>query len=514
MNFKHKDRQFAQRITAEQAQFTKKLVIPKTIYFVSSSNFETKSISTELSRWDLFISGLKYQLKFSSDPSIGNLEKYLVYRYATVNTPYGLGNILRCLRFTLVSEEGFCAKSLITLLNKYGNATGDVRHDRFYSILFIFRQLVSVQFPGFEGNFESEIEMILRPKSNSFLIYQNFENILSYADTTLIQNGLIKSADSIDELSVVDLKNICILGICFVTGARPVQLSKIRASDVKIDFGSNHKIAKYSLKLPLAKKSKKSRNNFIYIKLPEELGYLLINYVSKMQFDEDKQLFASYQTVEMVNNAIRFALICFNPLETQSRFGMLDLPTPTLTSMDFRHNIGHTLAMRGASVEEIAYILGHSSTVPARHYILSTPELAEIKARTLGINPVYRDMIAMMLTGDISSHERWQGDIVVGTVNNQLHFGIGGCGKTGKDCPFSPVRSCYGCQDFHPFADANHISVLKDVQQEIEALSDLTDKSGSSLFSAGTIHEQTKFEVMSVIARCKWHKDVDDEKNH
>lgn len=511
MHYDRKNILCEENLTVEQAEFTRRLVIPKTIYLVSSSNFETKSISTELDTWELLISGLKYQLKFSSDKSIGYLEKYLVYRYATVNTPYGLGKILRGLRFLLNSNVFFSAKSLIAILNRCASASDEIENERFYSILFILRQLISVEFPGFEGSYEAEIELILRPKRNSFLIYQNIDNVLSHADTTLIQNGLIKSANSVDRLSVVDLKNICILGICYVTGARPVQLSKIKASDVKVDFGDNLNTAKYSLKMQLAKKSNYSKNNFVYLKLPEELGLLLINYLTRMNFSNEEQIFESCHTVEMVNNAIRFALICFNPIETQSRFGMLELSTPALTSMDFRHNIGHTLAMRGAGAEEIAYILGHSSTVAARHYIMATPELADIKARTLGINSVYQEMVAMLLTGDISSNDRWQGDIVAGTINNQFHFGLGGCGKTGEACPFSPVRSCYGCQDFHPFADADHISVLKDVQQEIEALSDLSDSTGSSLFSAGTVHEQTKFEVMSVIARCKWHKDADDE---
>uniref|UniRef100_A0A486XGY6 Phage integrase n=1 Tax=Rheinheimera sp. BAL341 TaxID=1708203 RepID=A0A486XGY6_9GAMM len=437
----------------------------------------------------------------------------LVYRYATLNTPCNLVRILRTLNFLINSEAELSSASLIQKLNKFSNLEYDGATEKFYTTLFILRQLVSIEYPGFE-ECEAEVEQLFRPAQNSFLIYQNIDNILSLADTSLIQNGLINAAHSLDELSIVDLKNICILGICYVTGARPVQLSKIAASDLKIDFGRDVKTAKYSLRLPLAKKSKKTTADFVIIKVPEELGFLLTNYINKINIKVDEQLFSSDNTVEMVNNAIRFALICFNPIETQSRFGMLELSTPALTSMDFRHNIGHTLAMRGASAEEIAYILGHSSTVAARHYIMATPELADIKARTLGINLVYQEMVAMLLTGDISSHERWHGDVVAGTINNQLHFGLGGCGKTGEPCPFSPVRSCYGCQDFHPFADADHISVLKDVQQEIEALSDLSDKTGSSLFSAGTVHEQTKFEVISVIARCKLYKDVDGETDH
>ncbi|MXD47192.1 tyrosine-type recombinase/integrase, partial [Escherichia coli] len=68
---------------------------------------------------------------------------------------------------------------------------------------------------------------------------------------------------------------------------------------------------------------------------------------------------------------------------------------PSITSTDLRHNVGHSLAMQGASAEEIAHILGHSSLVVAKHYIRATPALALIRAKALGSNPVWQNMVAM-----------------------------------------------------------------------------------------------------------------------
>src|SRR5690606_15591681 len=72
---------------------------------------------------------------------------------------------------------------------------------------------------------------------------------------------------------------------------------------------------------------------------------------------------------------------------------------PRLTAYDFRHHVGHSLAMSGASADHIARILGHSSTVVARHYIAATPELAVIKQKALGENAAYQEMMGMILTG-------------------------------------------------------------------------------------------------------------------
>jgi hypothetical protein len=45
---------------------------------------------------------------------------------------------------------------------------------------------------------------------------------------------------------------------------------------------------------------------------------------------------------------------------------------PVYTASLFRHNVGHSMAMSGASAPEIAYILGQSSYVVADRYIAAT----------------------------------------------------------------------------------------------------------------------------------------------
>ncbi|MDA6365785.1 site-specific integrase, partial [Escherichia coli] len=94
-----------------------------------------------------------------------------------------------------------------------------------------------------------------------------------------------------------------------------------------------------------------------------------------------------------------------------------------ITPTDLRHNVGHSLAMQGVSAEEIAHILGHSSLTVAKYYILATPALALIRAKALGINPVWQNMVAMMLTGELTSSTKWQDQRVVGIIGDELHDG-------------------------------------------------------------------------------------------
>jgi len=60
---------------------------------------------------------------------------------------------------------------------------------------------------------------------------------------------------------------------------------------------------------------------------------------------------------------------------------------------------------------------------------------------------------------------------------------------------------------FHPFIDANHSIVLESVQNEINDLIRLSDGIGVSRNPLIRVHESTKFEIESVIARCAMHKE-------
>ncbi|MNE60220.1 hypothetical protein D3C80_1553520 [compost metagenome] len=64
---------------------------------------------------------------------------------------------------------------------------------------------------------------------------------------------------------------------------------------------------------------------------------------------------------------------------------------------------------------------------------------------------------------------------------------------------------------FHPFIGANHSQVLESIQNEINDLIRLSDGIGVSRNPLIRIHESTKFEIESVIARCAMHKEDRNE---
>jgi hypothetical protein len=144
---------------------------------------------------------------------------------------------------------------------------------------------------------------------------------------------------------------------------------------------------------------------------------------------------------------------------------------PRLTTYCFRHNVGHSLALAGASTEEIAYILGHSSLIAAAYYISATPELAMLKSKALGDNPVWQNMVNLLLTDYVIDESEWSGETVSGSLGDQLHIKIGACERPDEHCHLAKVRSCYGCFYFRPFKSINkHHSVLRQHSMNIRKL--------------------------------------------
>ncbi len=293
----------------------------------------------------------------------------------------------------------------------------------------------------------------------------------------------------------------------YVTGLRPVQLAKLSAEDIKIDTTrTTDHFHRYSILIPYAKQARYVHEK-IAVKLPEEVAEIIIAYIERFDLSPKDKLFdLGENSARFCSKAINTQLFDFAPATYREAVLSGEMIQQKYSFSDFRHHVGYSLAMAGSSAEEIAYILGHSSVITARHYIFSTPELAQIRAQALGKNSLYRQMIAMLLTGRLVYKKDWHQKKVLGNIASKIHYDIGGCSYE-DTCLFQPVRNCYGCIYFHPFIDANHNHVLESIQSEINDLIKLSDGIGVSRNPLIRVHESTKFEIESVIARCALQKD-------
>lgn len=486
------------------------LQLPKLIKFYRADKFDSTFVNTESDSWQFLYSGDKLRLKFQKFNHLEKkLVKFFLASYIQINTPSSLDDKLSvfiyALNYLKNNKLNISYKNLKTLLIQLAK---DNKSTYYYHLKFFIKLLFLEEFKYFPIEQEYELEFIERPKSfNSKLYYQQNIDPIEWATISMIQKGFIELNHNIKRLDQQTLFFSSILGLVYTSGLRPVQLAKLSVQDIRVDTTATkeNQFHRYSILIPYAKQARYVHEK-IAIKLPEEIATILIAYIKKSNLLPDDQLF------DMGDNAARFCsraintqLFNFSPSEYQSAVISGEIIRQKYSYSDFRHHVGYSLAMSGSSAEEIAYILGHSSLVTARHYIFSTPELAQIRAQALGQNSLYHQMIAMILTGRLVYKSEWDQKMVIGNIGDTIHYDIGGCAYKDK-CLFHPVRNCYGCIYFHPFIDGNHRNTLSAIQREIEDLVRLSDGIGITRNPLIRIHETTKFEIESVITRCSMYK--------
>lgn len=486
----------------------KSLFIPEKIFLKSSSDFDDKHINNEGDKWVFYYSGSKRYVYFKLDDLTNTLLKYFCFKYASTMFP----TFLPVLSYQWAQAFSYCrgyGGFTLHILRQF--LENDALNARsFYSILFGLKILCSEEFPGFTLEDYEDLEFIPRPNAYNWEIYKDIDNLLDPFEKNMISKGLFEMATALargKSYDIRELKQATILGLSYVTGARPVQLAKLAVRDLRIDtYNTNTGLIRYSILLPYVKQRRLTTERLL-LAIPPEIGALIKHYVDRAQLlSNDKMFDMGGAAPAFVSQSIRQTILNFSPPDYQNAVARGEAAPPSITPTDLRHNVGHSLAMQGVSAEEIAHILGHSSVVVAKHYILATPALALIRAKALGSNPVWQNMVAMMLTGKLVPSKEWLGRRVVGMVGDRLHYEIGGCARTDDECPFCEVRCCYGCLYYRPFLDGHHQDVLDSISKEVDELIAVSDSVGNAHNPLISIHETTQIEIKSVIARCHLHK--------
>ncbi len=141
------------------------------------------------------------------------------------------------------------------------------------------------------------------------------------------------------EFSKMELRNNSYLGVAYVSGPRPLQFDKLKVSDFHVDaIKKAGKASRYSLKIPYAKQGRVvDDTERMDIALPEEVGVILVAYISAHKLDDDEKLFPSFaQSSESINICINKCLKVYCGDEVR------------ISLSQFRHNAAHSLAMRGS----------------------------------------------------------------------------------------------------------------------------------------------------------------------
>lgn len=517
--------------SSEQLTWFSEIELPKRVFLKSADRSDDNSLTLD-EDWRYYFSGEERYIGFESSPvfsELGSIKisliKFVAVCYLRERTATDLSNFCYSLAHYFKGCEHFTKATFLAHLEHLATRNYELKpkdYMSFYYILFALRTLDRAGFfkstDDSKEDLEDQLLFIPRPPSDKFGVYEELDNVIPLEVCVMIQDGItrwaskltpsLKSKAEIEahlsiikaKVSLDSLRDCVILGLTYYTGSRPVQLAKLYASDIHLDT-KNEAGNRYSLLLPFAKKSKKNPHP-ILIALPDELGRLIKLYIRLAKISPDEPLLPkSKSTTSVASDAIQRMLFRFSPQETKDvvNEGLLELPRYTSTL--FRHNVGHSMAMNGASATDIAYILGHSNETVANRYIAVTPDIADIREQALGRNPVFKNMMALMLTGNLVHSENWSGRRVAGSIGGILHTHIGGCSYEEPICPFSQGRACHGCIYFHPFLDGLHKEVYDAFGREVDELIKITVDANLHKHPLGNDLIRRQRNVANVISR-------------
>lgn len=484
--------------------FIDHLELPRIMEIKQASSFDTPYVDTTDDNWVFKRLGTthEYNLKLQSFHHT-KLLKFILCKYNDTHMSPMHGTRYGVIK-TLIKSDFLSSDNLIDKLEKlaYSNQSS-----AYFSIKSVVAILYRNNFPGFDIEQYENLKFIATPNVNDpFLKYQDVEETMPSHLKNLIVKSLAEysTSEGLAMLSDCELENLSILGLSFSIGLRSAQFSMLTGSSVKLRFKNPHILLnRYEVQVPLAKQQEVS-TTIPKVALSMEVGKIVDEYKKRFNIGELDALFPTEEVAlsQELHSKLNAALFFIQPDETKRSIVGKSMTSPIYSLYDFRHNIGHSMAMNGASADEIAHILGHSSTVAAKFYIMSTPELALLKHKALGRNPIWVDMVGLLMTGYITKESEWIGKTVSGMLNGVFFHRIGGCNRRQTKCHLSKIRSCYGCFYFRPFDDlSKHQKVLKIVTEDLIDIVQISNETGDFRNPLLDTATETKNEVEMVISR-------------
>ncbi|HFU7989663.1 TPA: hypothetical protein ACH7DL_000343 [Escherichia coli] len=314
-----------------------KVNIPVSIYLKSADHFDDKYISSTSDSWVFDYSGSRCYAHFRQDKISNQLIKYICFHYASAKCPAQVPGVLHA--WSLATDHCISKSAFTFTVLKDYLETQEIKPQYFYFIIFGLKILCTEAFPGFTLEDYEDLEFIPRPHSHDWGIYQEIDHVLDPLEKNMISKGLFEMAVAIrygENYSLNTIRDAVILGLTYVTGARPVQLAKLAVKDLRIDTrNSETGLIRYSLLLPYAKQRHVTTER-LFLAIPAEIGALIRHYIERAQLKPDGKLFEFSNSAPFnVSRAINKAFLCFSPPDYQAAVKRGEAALPTITPTVF-----------------------------------------------------------------------------------------------------------------------------------------------------------------------------------
>lgn len=166
-----------------------------------------------------------------------------------------------------------------------------------------------------------------------------------------------------------------------------------------------------------------------------------------------------------------------------------------LTPYRFRYTLGTNLAREGKREYVIAEALDHSDTQHVGVYVKNIPDIVKHinKAVALRLGPIAQAFQGVLI---VSESDAIRGNDPSSRITNGAQ-GVGTCGNYGFCGALAPI-ACYTCNNFQPWLDGPHETVLDGLINERDSVFEQTGD-----LKIASVNDRLILAVSDVVSRCK-----------
>lgn len=426
------------------------------------------------------------------DPRVENaMRRFIWYRLASNSPSTANGNFNLLMSNQEVLEQypfPWSAEACTAIL-------GAFQHDRhaFLTFRIFYRWAALKKIAGFTREISSLLDDFAAPEYDPYRSVKFRENVFSAAE----ESAFIAVLDNaVDESNYFALRDNVMAHLNWELGLRAEQVAGVEERNLKEVAGPNG-VRYFHLTLIRLKQGTYKisyRNRVVSERLAKKIQQLVLLKAEHFgQQSGERPIFVNTSNKRVSPGIVRHAIgkLCEK--------AQLD----PCSSNFLRHNMAQKLADQGTPGDLISDMLDHTTKIAARHYVAATPAIAKIKARALGKNATYKELMSLM-TGALI-HRKDADDpakIVRGVVATRYIGNIGTCGlEADTACAKNPIYSCYTCRKFNPFIDGEHGNVVAALRSEVQLMLDTSLDLGENKVVLQL--EKTIEHASDILARCE-----------
>jgi integrase len=319
---------------------------------------------------------------------------------------------------------------------------------------------------------EKFVSKLPGPKADLYASVRTNDVFLSDLEELAIVSHLDHASESARRGSLPrdELRDACLLVASFQYAMRPIQLAKLRPSDVTIrpSIAGDDPIVHVRFSIEKQKNSKKRIP--VTLKIKREWAVLYVRYCAAEASEQSRR------------RKVFFELGPAEPSSAIQRI-LFSVLHRSRSATDLRHTAAQRLVDRGATHEELARFMCHNNPRTGLIYFSDTTSQAERLNKALASSKIYPEIaiIGRDKMIDASRLKTMSADRQIGGAPHGVPIaGIGACQVGQSLCTMNPVLSCYGCRKFMPVRSTRiHREVIEVLRAVVRRFSDVSPTSSA-----------------------------------